>query len=51
MGDAADGVMDGKKGSSQIRCDGGMMIPHKRTAATSLGAAMTAFMNYANDPV
>jgi hypothetical protein len=51
MGDAADGVMDGKKGSSQIPMSmGGMMGSHMMapTAATSaLGAAMTAFMNSA----
>jgi hypothetical protein len=51
MSDAADGVMDGKKGGSPISMSmGGMMgsstmVP---TAATSaLGAAMTTFMNSA----
>jgi len=51
MGDATDGVMDGRKSGTQISMSmggmmgSGMMAP---TAATSaLGAAMTAFMNSA----
>ena len=51
MGDAVDGLMDGRKGGSQIAMPmGGMMGSSMMapTAATSgLGAAMTAFMNSA----
>ena len=51
MSDAADGVMDGKKGGTQISMSMGgmmgssMMAPAAGTSA--LGAAMTAFMNSA----
>jgi hypothetical protein len=51
MSDAADGVMDGKKGGTPISMPmGGMMgsgtmVPSATTSA--LGAAMTAFMNSA----
>ncbi len=53
MGDAVDGLMDGRKGGSQIAIPmGGMMGSNMMasTAATSgLGAAMTAFINSATN--
>ena len=49
MNDAADGVMDGRKGAGQISMSMGAMMgasPMNSTAGTSsLAGAMTGFMN------
>ena len=51
MNDAADGVMDGKKGTSQISMSMGAMMGASQLASTAgtidLVTAMTAFMNSA----
>ena len=51
MDDAADGVMDGKKGGSQISMSmGGMMgsgVMAPAAGTSGLGAAMSTFMNSA----